>query len=95
MPSFILHHLQKIDASKESLHEKTLQRNPEDAISQIYDIIKNELSKRNSTAVDYQIIEPMVLLKGFSSKQLRSCLGEYQSLGVIHVDENWNRITFQ
>ena len=89
-------------ASKSSLEDDTRSLQQEDPMSAIYSIMKEAASRnanlsaenRGASAVNYNDVEAMVVMKGFSNKQLRECILEYQDLGVLNVDENWTRVTF-
>ena len=82
-------------ASKASLIEDTVTQggSSEDVMSAIYNIMRDYAVTRNS-AVNFVQIEAMVLKKGFTSQQLRSCMAEYQQLGVISVDSDGSMIHF-
>ena len=51
-------------------------------------------AQRNSNTIDYNHVELMILKKGYSNQQLRACIDEYESLGVLTCDENSTKITF-
>ena len=68
--------------------------NSEDAISSIYQIMRDYVAQRNISDINYAQIENMVVKKGFTSQQLRACLSEYEQLGVIHLDNDGSVIHF-
>jgi DNA replication licensing factor MCM7 len=82
-------------ASKASLLDDTsgVGANNEDVMSAIYNIMRDYAATRNSD-VNFVQIETMVLKKGFTSQQLRTCMNEYQQLGVISVDTDGSVIHF-
>jgi len=82
-------------ASKASLLEDSVDSNnsAEDAVSGIYNIMRDYAAQHNSV-VDYVQIEAMILKKGFTVQQLRSCLVEYEHLHVLHVDDDGATIHF-
>jgi len=83
-------------ASKASLEDDVAHSaaNSEDVMSSIYNIMRDFAAMRNSV-VNFVQIEAMILKKGFTSQQLRSCLHEYQELGVISLDSDSSVIHFQ
>lgn len=83
-------------ASKASLVEDTGNQggSTEDVMSAIYNVMRDYAVTRNS-AVNFVQIEAMILKKGFTSQQLRTCMSEYQQLGVISVDSDGSMIHFQ
>jgi DNA replication licensing factor MCM7 len=82
-------------ASKASLLDDTsgAGANNEDVMSAIYNIMRDYAATRNSD-VNFVQIEAMVVKKGFTSQQLRTCMNEYQQLGVISVDTDGSVIHF-
>lgn len=83
-------------ASKASLldEENTAGTNNEDVMSAIYNIMRDYAATHHAD-VNFVQIEAMIVKKGFTSQQLRSCLSEYQQLGVISVDPDGSTIHFQ
>lgn len=85
-------------ASKSSLEDDTRSVQQEDPMSAIYSIMKEAASssaeRRGVSAINYNDVEAMVVMKGFSNKQLKECILEYQDLGVLSVDESWTKVTF-
>ena len=82
-------------ASKASLLEDSIDSNnsAEDAVSGIYNIMRDYAAQHNSV-VDYVQIEAMILKKGYTVQQLRSCLTEYERLHVLQVDADGSLIQF-
>ena len=66
----------------------------EDGVSAIYSITRDFAAQRGVVTVDFNHIELMILKKGYSSQQLRNCLEEYETLGVLSSDDNGSTITF-
>jgi DNA replication licensing factor MCM7 len=83
-------------ASKASLldEETTAGAGSEDVMSAIYNIMRDYAATRTAD-VNFVQIEAMIVKKGFTSQQLRSCLHEYQQLGVITMDSDGSFIHFQ
>lgn len=83
-------------ASKASLHEDktTGGAGSEDVTSAIYNIMR-DYAMTHTTDVNFVQIEAMILKKGFTSQQLRACLGEYEQLGVLSVASDGSAIHFQ
>lgn len=81
-------------ASKSSLEDDTRSLQQEDPVSAIYTIMREAAENRGVATVNYNDVEAMVVMKGFSNKQLKECILEYQSLGVLSVDESWTKVTF-
>lgn len=86
-----LTHASKASLLDDSNHNNT---NNEDAVSSIYQIMRDYVTQRNTTDINYAQIENMIVKKGFTTQQLRTCLNEYQSLGVVHIDIDGSVIHF-
>lgn len=84
-----------IHISKSSLDDTEERSNKtyQDVNSKIYRLILDH-AKSESNGVEYSTIEPIVLRKGFTEKQLRDCLDEYQQIDILHLSENGTRIHF-
>ena len=67
----------------------------EDAMSQIFNVIRDVAVNSGDSELEYFQVEAMVLKKGFTADQLKFCLNEYQSLGVITMDSARSRIIFE
>ena len=63
-----------------------------DVFSSIFDILRDHAAQQDSELIGYAQAEGMVLMRGFTTAQLRACLGEYQLLNVLEMDENWTTI---
>eukprot|EP00606_Chrysophyceae_sp_TOSAG23-5_P000291 GSChrysophyteH2.ASY1.ANO1.1034.1 assembled CDS len=81
-------------ASKSSLADDGPAVQQEDMVSAIYSIMRDFAAQRNSNTIDYNHVELMILKKGYTNQQLRACIDEYESLGVLTCDENSTKITF-
>eukprot|EP01038_Epipyxis_sp_PR26KG_P009258 gene9258-12473_t len=82
-------------SSKASLNEDSSSlnnNNIEDVQSMIYGIIRDFSLQRNVKVLNYANIEAMVLKKGYTSAQLKSCIDEYNSLGIISIDKETSTI---
>jgi len=83
-----------VHSSKASLLDDGPTVQQEDVVSAIYSIMRDFAAQRGVTTVDFNHIELMILKKGYSSQQLRNCIEEYQTLGVLSCDDNGSVITF-
>eukprot|EP00605_Chrysophyceae_sp_TOSAG23-4_P001942 GSChrysophyteH1.ASY1.ANO1.2152.1 assembled CDS len=81
-------------ASKASLADDGPSTRQEDTVSEIYSMMRDFAAQRNTNCIEYNHLELMILKKGFSNQQLRTCIEEYASLGVLTCDENFSKITF-
>ena len=85
--------------SKAGLFEETNASGPgkkigEDVISRIFNIIRDYATSSRQQRVEYSMCEAMVLRKGFTVEQLRSCLEEYQALDILALNANATHIDF-
>ncbi len=60
----------------------------EDPTSAIFSLLRDFSVQHKTDEVDFNVIEQMVIKKGYSTAQLRSTLSEYELLQVIHVHDN-------
>lgn len=67
----------------------------EDIISSIFSMLRSFAVQRKTSEINYAQAEAMIIKKGFTATQLQTCLHEYQSLGVIHVDQDRTSISFE
>ena len=72
---------------------KTQQRR-EDFMTRIFNIIRDYATTSNTSAVDMNLAEAMVIRKGFTAQQLELCLEEYSALEVIQINQNRTQIHF-
>jgi DNA replication licensing factor MCM7 len=86
-----LTHASKSSLADDDQYNRTAQ---EDVVSAIYTIMRDFAAQRGTNIVEFNHIELMILKKGFSNQQLRNCLEEYESLGVLSFDEQASKITF-
>ena len=66
----------------------------EDVTSRIFNIIRDHATVSNSTQIDLNMCEAMVLRKGFTGQQLQTCLEEYQALNIIQVNAARTQVIF-
>jgi len=66
----------------------------EDVISRIFNAIREYSVASRKTRLELQIVEAMVLRKGFTIAQLQTCLEEYQALEIIQVNSTGTHISF-
>lgn len=69
-------------------------RRREDATSRIFTIIRDYATASRSEEVDMKLCEAMVLRKGFTTEQLKTCLEEYEDLGVVQVNSSRTVVHF-
>lgn len=65
----------------------------EDPMSAIFNVIKDYCDARRNLEIPYAQAEAMVVMKGFTSKQLDTCLKEYEDLQVLRVSQVDGMIT--
>ena len=80
-------------SSKASLLDDDRQGPAIDAVSAIFTIMRDYAHQRGLHTVDYNVVELMVLKKGYTQQQLQDCLAEYGGLGVLSMDAAQSRIT--
>lgn len=56
-------------------------------------MIRDYAVQSGENSVEYVRIEAMVLIKGFTLQQLKSCITDYCAMGVLTMDEEKNCIT--
>jgi DNA replication licensing factor MCM7 len=66
----------------------------EDVMSRVFNIIRDYASVSGSKEVELKLCEAMVLRKGFTAQQLKSCLEEYEALQVIQVNRSRTHVYF-
>lgn len=66
----------------------------EDVMSRIFNIIRDYASTSGSTELELKLCEAMVLRKGFTAQQLKSCLEEYEALQVIQISRTRTHVYF-
>lgn len=66
----------------------------EDVMSRVFNIIRDYASVSGSKEVQLKLCEAMVLRKGFTAQQLKSCLEEYEALQVIQVNSSRTHVYF-
>jgi DNA replication licensing factor MCM7 len=66
----------------------------EDVMSRVFNIIRDYASVSGSKEVELKLCEAMVLRKGFTAQQLKSCLEEYEALQVIQVNSSRTQVYF-
>lgn len=81
-----LTHMSK--ASLENKGDEEGGNKKEDVMSRIYHIIRDYAAASDTKEVELKLCEAMVLRKGFTVKQLKACLEEYEALDVLEVNRN-------
>jgi DNA replication licensing factor MCM7 len=66
----------------------------EDVMPRVFNIIRDYASVSGSKEVQLKLCEAMVLRKGFTAQQLKSCLEEYEALQVIQVNSSRTHVYF-
>jgi len=69
-------------------------RRGEDVMSRVFNIIRDYASVSGTKEVELKLCEAMVLRKGFTAQQLKSCLEEYEALQVIQVNRSRTYVYF-
>ena len=77
-----------IHSSKISLEEDDVKGCEEDPTSVIFSLLRDFSIQHKTEEVDYNVVEQMIIKKGFSTAQLRTTLHEYEMLQVIHIHDN-------
>lgn len=85
--------LRLIQSSKASLFMEKGVRNVEDFSSTIFNIIRDAMPMFQNRTMDYNIVEGMVLKRGFTGEQFKKSLSEYESLGIVVLDDLRSKIT--
>jgi DNA replication licensing factor MCM7 len=67
----------------------------EDVLSQIFNILRELTITSGNSILEYSQVEAMIVKKGYTLEQLKNCLNEYESLGVITLDEGRSRISVE
>jgi DNA replication licensing factor MCM7 len=82
------------NSSKESLSDddKDDPKRTEDVVSKIFHIIRDAAAGKSE--VELQLVQAMVLRKGFTAQQLETVLEEYEALQVIQVNEAKTHVYF-
>ena len=65
-----------------------------DTRSQIYDTIRAWSNTNHSDVAPYQTILAQLLHKGFSERQLRDTIEEYEQMGILVLSSEASTITF-
>jgi DNA replication licensing factor MCM7 len=63
-----------------------------DTTSRIFQIIRDYGTATRSDSIEMRLCEAMVIRKGFTAQQLRTCIDEYQALNVIQVNNTGTHI---
>ena len=66
----------------------------EDVMSRVFSAIREYSIATRKNRVQLQILEAIVLRKGFTIAQLQTCLEEYQALNVIQINSTGTHLTF-
>ena len=77
-----------IHASKASLEDDDAKAEGEDATSVIFSLLRDFSVQHKTNEVDFNVVEQMIIKKGYSTAQLRKTLSEYEMLQVVHIDDN-------
>jgi DNA replication licensing factor MCM7 len=89
-----LTHMSKASIELEDLKCIGKRKRGEDVTSKIFSIIRDYATSTNSVEVDLKICEAMVLRKGYTGEQLKTCLDEYEDLSVIQVNSSRTQVHF-
>ncbi len=69
-------------------------RKTEDVTSRIFHILKDYVTVSRVQRLELKTCEAMVIRKGFTAQQLRTCLEEYQALDVLQVNSTGTHVVF-
>jgi len=83
----------KASLSSEGSNEER-ERTREDIMSRIFNIIRDYSLTSHNRTIELKLAEAMVIRKGFTVQQLKSCLVEYEALEVLQVNRNYTQIHF-
>jgi DNA replication licensing factor MCM7 len=89
-----LTHMSKATLLEEENGPNQTNARREDVMSRIFNILREYSSTSNSTSLEMKLCEAMVLRKGFTVQQLKSCLEEYESLEIIQVNQSRTQVHF-
>ena len=89
-----LTHMSKATLLEEENGPNQTQTRREDVMSRIFNILREYSSTSNSTSLEMKLCEAMVLRKGFTVQQLKSCLEEYEALEIIQVNQSRTQVHF-
>ena len=81
-----LTHMSKASLFDENNNGSQGMRGGGDVISRIFHIIREYATASRQQRVEYSVCEAMVLRKGFTKEQLKSCIEEYQALDILSVN---------
>jgi DNA replication licensing factor MCM7 len=85
--------LRLIQSSKASLTLEKVARGAEDFSSTIFNIVRDAIPLFQNRTMDYNIIEGMILKRGFTGEQFQKSLAEYENLGILLLDDMRTKIT--
>lgn len=66
----------------------------QDVTSKVFSILKDYSTASRTQRLELKMCEAMILRKGFTSQQLRTCLEEYEALDVIQMNAAGTHIDF-
>ncbi len=87
-----LTHMSKASLSDDYHSEKEGKK--EDVMSRIFSILKDYSTASRVKRIELKLCEAMVLRKGFTEQQLKTCLEEYEALDVIQISNTGTHIDF-
>lgn len=88
-----LTHMSKSSLMDDEDNNKKAKRG-EDVMSRIFHIIRDYSAVSGNKEVELKLCEAMVLRKGFTVQQLKSCLEEYEALDVIQINRTRTHVHF-
>jgi DNA replication licensing factor MCM7 len=80
--------------SKISITEDRKKSAVVDAISAIYEIVRDHFLKSGQLTVKYDDILRRIIAKGYTERDLTQCLTEYSNLNIWQVDDSRENIRF-
>jgi DNA replication licensing factor MCM7 len=82
------------DPRKSSAKQETGTRTEQDISGEMFTILRDYAKNSNLTTLDIKLCEGMVMRKGFSQEQLKTCLDQYDSLELIQVNDAGTEVHF-
>ena len=95
-----LTHMSKSSLTDEEFHDNAdsgiggKKKKSEDVTSRIFHILKDFATMSSLQRLELKTCEAMVIRKGFTAQQLKTCLEEYQALDILQVNSTGTHIAF-
>ncbi len=93
-----LTHMSKASLTDDEFHDSdgvgAKRQKKEDVTSRIFHILKDFATMSSLQRLDLKTCEAMVIRKGFTAQQLKTCLEEYQALDILQVNGTGTHVAF-